>query len=249
MVTADAQAESLTASDSSAADSAAHAERVQAIRQAMPQWAQLAGGFKPAPARNPSLPTLVGLFILILCFFVVLTGISLKDQHREQSVMASLERTFAGEGMATPSDDQAPDQQAKHMLGNLRARLGAEVPLVSGVTAETSDVLLLNLPRNLVFIGSGPDLAPAFAQILNQTSQALKTGPADFAYEIEVGLTAPVPDEKTVAAGNAIANALRAAGFANDNAMVSVTPGAAEAISLTVRLRPNARLQPEGGNP
>jgi hypothetical protein len=246
-VSTDAKAERLTASDSNAGDSAAHAARVEAIRQAMPQWAQLAGGFKPAAARNPSLPTLVGLFILILCFFVVLTSISLKDRHREQSVMASLERTFAGEGMSVPSEDQPADQQVKHMLGDLRAKLGSEVPLVSGVTPETSDVLVLNLPHALVF-NAGGDLAPAFSQILGQTAQALKTGPADFAYEIEIGLTAPTLDEKAVAAGNAVAGALRAAGFANDTAMVSLTPSETETIALTIRLRPDARLQ-SGGNP
>jgi hypothetical protein len=245
-VTADAQAESFHASDSGAGDSAAHAERVAAIRQAMPQWAQLASGLKPAPARNPSLPTLVGLFILILCFFVVLTSISLKDQRREKSVMTSLERTFSGQGMAQPSPDVPADLQTKRLLGNLRAKLGAEVPLVSGVAAETSDVLMLDLPHDLVFAGSGTALAPGFAQILNETAQALKNGPADFAYEIEVGLTEPVLDEKAVAAGDAVAGALRAAGFASDTAMVSLTPGAKEAIVLTVRLRPNARLDSEG---
>ncbi len=162
--------------------------------------------------------------------------------------MTSLERTFAGEGMSVPSEDPQPaDQQVKRMLGDLRTKLGSEVPLVSGVTPETSDVLVLNLPHGLVFAAGG-DLAPAFADILAQTSQALKTGPADFAYEIEVGLTEPTLDAKAIAAGNAVAGALRAAGFANDTAMVSLTPGKTEAIALTVRLRPDARLQP-GGTP
>src|SRR5882672_4071399 len=80
-MTADAQADGPYASDSGSGDSVAHEARVAAIRHAMPQWAQMSSGLKPAPARNPSLPTLVGLFILILCFFVVLTSISLKDQR------------------------------------------------------------------------------------------------------------------------------------------------------------------------
>jgi hypothetical protein len=241
-VTADTPAESLRASAAGSDDSEAHAARVAAIRQAMPQWVQLSIGATPAGARNPSLPTLVGLFILILCFFVVLTSISLKDQRREKSVMASLERTFAGEGMATPSDEQ-PAEQVKHLLGNLRAKLGAEVPLVSGVaTTETADVLMLTLPHNLVFNGASTDLAPGFQQILNQAFQALKTGPADFAYEIELGLSESTLSERAVAEGNAMAGALRAAGFSNDAAMVSLTPGATDKIALTIRLRPNARL-------
>ncbi len=240
MTAADAQAESLSASDAHSDDSA-HAERVAAIRQAIPQWAQLSQGFKPAPARNPSLPTLVGLFILILCFFVVLTSISLKDRHREQSVMSSLE------GMATPDAAEAPpEQQAKKMLGNLRSKLFSEVPLVTGEKPVTADVLQLDLPRTLVFSGAGADLSPGFTPILTQAFQALKNGPADFAYEIEIGLSAPTLDDKAVAEGNAIGNALRAAGFANDAAMVSLTPGKDPAIALTIRLRPNARLDSGG---
>jgi hypothetical protein len=247
-VTADARADSLTASDSTADDQVAHEARAAAIRQAMPQWAQLSSGFKPpAAATNPSLPTLVGLFILILCFFVVLTSISLKDQRREHSVMASLERTFSGEGMATPLPVPA-DAQTKRMLGDLLAKLGADVPLVSGVTSQDGDVLVLDLPRSLVFAGSGTDAAPGLGQILARVSQALKAGPSDFAYEIEIGLTEPALDEKAVAEGNAVAGALRAAGFANNAAMVSLIPGPAEAIALTIRLRPDARLD-QGGNP
>jgi hypothetical protein len=98
----------------------------------------------------------------------------------------------------------------------------------------------------LVFKAAGVELAPGFQQILNQAFEALKAGPVDFAYEIELGLTAPTLDEKAVAEGNAMAGALRAAGFANDSAMVSLTPGAADAIALTIRLRPTARLDQEG---
>ena len=45
-----------------------------------------------------------------------------------------------------------------------------------------------------------------------------------------------------------MAGALRAAGFSNDAAMVSLTPGASDKIALTIRLRPNARLD-QGGTP
>jgi hypothetical protein len=237
----------LTAAQASAdqEDRASFAAKAAEIRAALPQWAQLASGTGPAAARNPSLPTLVGLFILILCFFVVLTSISLRDQTRERSVMASLQQTFStAEGGAPPSDEP-PDKQAKRLLGDLRSRLGAEVPLVSGVTPAVADALVLNLPPDLVFKGDGAELAEGFPQILARSFQALKSGPADYAYEVEVGLSAPQIDDKTVARGTAIAAALRDAGFANDAAMVSLTPGSGAMVALTVRLRPNARLKPD----
>jgi hypothetical protein len=72
---------------------------------------------------------------------------------------------------------------------------------------------------------------------------ALKTGPVDFDYEVEVALSAPKMDEAAIAGAGAVGAALRQAGFANDAASVSLMPGDGRLIALTVRLRPNARLQ------
>ena len=221
-----------------------HETRAAELRRAMPKWIETASGASSGPARNPSLPTLVGLLILILCFFVVLTSISLRDKGREQSVMTSLSHAFSNSG-AAPSSAEPADQQTRKLLGDLKATLNAEVPLVSGVSPETSDDYELKLPRNLVFSENGT-MASGFPRILGQAMSALKTGPADFAYEIEVAITAPQVDEKAIASGAAVAAALRGAGFANDAASVSLQQGSGETVSLTIRLRPNARLAPAG---
>jgi hypothetical protein len=229
-------------------DSITHEARVAELKAAMPQWLDAAAGFKAVPARNPSLPTLVGLLILILCFFVVLTSISLRNKEREHSVMAGLSQAFSSTGLA-PSSPVGEEAETRKLLGDLRAALNAEVPLVDGVAPRTADDYVLNLPRRLVFDGDGTTLAAGFSGILAQAMRALKTGPADFAYEVEVALTAPRMDEKAIAGASAVAAALRAAGFANDAASVSLRPGAGETVSLAVRLRPNARLAPDGGQP
>lgn len=224
-------------------DTAAHEARAAALKAAMPQWLDAAAGFKPMPARNPSLPTLVGLLILILCFFVVLTSISLRNTEREKSVMAGLSQAFSSTGLA-PSSPVGEEAETRKLLGDLRAALNAEVPLISGVAPETGDDYVLNLPRGLVFAQDGTSLASGFPGILAQAMHALKTGPADFAYEVEVVLSAPQMDDKAIAGASAIAAALREAGFANDAAAVSLQPGDGQSISLAVRLRPNARLAP-----
>jgi hypothetical protein len=74
----------------------------------------------------------------------------------------------------------------------------------------------------------------------------LKTGPVDFDYEIEVVMSAPKMDDAAIAGASAVGAALRAAGFANDAAAVSLQPGDGQVIALTVRLRPNARVAPNG---
>jgi len=53
-------------------------------------------------------------------------------------------------------------------------------------------------------------------------------------------------DDKAIAGASAVAAALREAGFANDTASVSLQPGDGQMVALTVRLRPNARLDPQG---
>ena len=229
-------------------DSTTHEARVAELKAAIPQWLDAAAGFKPVPSRNPSLPTLVGLLILILCFFVVLTSISMRNTDREHSVMAGLSQAFANTGLA-PSSPVGEEAETRKLLGDLRAALNAEVPLVNGVKPETADDYALNLPRGLVFADDGTSLASGFPGILAQTMHALKTGPADFVYEIEVALSTPRMDEKAIAGASAVAGALRAAGFANDTAAVSLQPGDGQMVVLTVRLRPNAHLGQPGGQP
>ena len=224
-------------------DSTTHEARVAALRAAMPQWLDAAAGFKPAPARNPSLPTLVGLLILILCFFVVLTSISMRDQTREQSVMAGLSQAFSKSGLA-PDSPAAKEAETRKLLGDLRSTLNAEVPLVKGVAPDTADDYAFNMPRNMVFAEDGTSLASGFPNTLDQAMKALKTGPADFAYEVEVVISAKQMDSTAIAGATAIAAALRKAGFANDAASVSLQPGDGAVVALTIRLRPNARLQP-----
>jgi hypothetical protein len=232
------------AAASQESDPAAHEIRAAELRAAIPQWLDAASGFKPVPARNPSLPTLVGLLILIMCFFVVLTSLSMRDQKREQSVMTGLSQAFSKSGLAPESP--APEVDTRKLLGDLRAQLHAEVPLLSGVTPETADDYTLNLPRRLVFAEDGTSLASGFPGILDQAMRALRSGPADFAYEVEVALNAAQMNDKAIAGASAIAAALRKAGFANDAASVSLQPGDGETVSVTIRLRPNARVAPLG---
>jgi hypothetical protein len=221
--------------------------RATEIRRALPQWVADAAGFKAAPARNPSLPTLVGLLILILCFFVVLTSISLRDQKREHSVMSSLEHTFAGQGAARNAP--GADQDTHRILGNLRASITAQVPLVTGTAATSADDLMLALPRNLVFAADGDTLAEDFPRILQQTKAALAASPSGFAYEVEIAIASPKRDKAAIALAALVDRAVRAAGFAPGSAVVSLTEGKPDSVALIVRLRPNARLDNPGAEP
>jgi hypothetical protein len=220
--------------------------RVAELKAAMPQWLDAAAGIKSGVARNPSLPTLVGLLILVMCFFVVLTSISMRNEKRADSVLSGLSRAFANTGLA-PSTMVGEEAETRKLLGDLRAALNAEVPLQSNVKPETADEYVMTLPRDQVFAKDGATLIPGFSGTLANVTHALKTGPVDFDYEVEVALSAPKMDDAAIAGASAVGTALRQAGFANDAASVSLIPGDGQVIWLTVRLRPNARI--EDGQP
>jgi hypothetical protein len=227
-------------------DPSSHETRVAELRAAMPQWLDAAAGMKQGVARNPSLPTLVGLLILVMCFFVVLTSLSLRNEKRADSVMSGLSRTFSNTGLA-PSTMVGEEAETRKLLGDLRASLNAEVPLQSNVKPETADEYVMTLPRDQVFAEDGRTLIPGFAGTLANVMHALKTGPVDFEYEVEVAMSAAKMDDAAIAGASAVGAALRQAGFANDAASVSLQQGEGQSIALTVRLRPNARIAPSGG--
>jgi hypothetical protein len=230
------------AAPSPESDPASHEVRVAELKAAMPQWLDAAAGVKSGVARNPSLPTLVGLLILVMCFFVVLTSISMRNEKRADSVLSGLSRAFANTGLA-PSTMVGEEAETRKLLGDLRAALNAEVPLQSNVKPETADEYVMTLPRDQVFAKDGTTLIPGFSGTLANVTHALKTGPVDFDYEVEVALSAPKMDDAAIAGASAVGAALRQAGFANDAASVSLVPGDGQVIWLTVRLRPNARIE------
>ena len=83
-----------TAAASESAAKPAEASLTQAVR-----WRVPVVSVPPATAgqsRNPSLPTFVGLIILILTFFIVLTSISIRDETKSDSAIASVQEAFSG---------------------------------------------------------------------------------------------------------------------------------------------------------
>jgi hypothetical protein len=160
--------------------------------------------------------------------------------------MSSLEQTFSGAGAAHPGPTE---QDTRRILGNLRASITAEVPLVTGTAPMSADDLTLALPRNLVFTADNAKLADGFQHILQQTKAALAGSPSGFAYEVEIAITASKRDEAMIASAALVDQALRATGFAPGSALVSLSEGKPDAVALIVRLRPNARVENSGDEP
>src|ERR1700742_2613942 len=73
--------------------------------------------FRQAGIRNPSLPTLLSLFFLLLAFFIVLNSLSQRDSHKQSGVAASIDQTF---GISSADQMSASDNIQQTTTGILR---------------------------------------------------------------------------------------------------------------------------------
>lgn len=161
-------------------------------------------------ARNPSLPTLVALFILILTFFIVLTSISMKDQAKSQAAIASLQDAFSGNGVPVDGvpEEEEDETAAQNYIAGLTHRIQSLVPLMGGKQGPASDRQVLWLPINLVFAGEGDKLAPAFSSVLREIVSSLGEVPQRLTPHLEMRLCAPGPSDQLRVRAVAIGTAL-----------------------------------------
>jgi hypothetical protein len=166
----------------------------------------------PQP-RNPSLPTFVGLIILILTFFIVLTSISMKDRSKSDAAIASLQEAFSGTAAATQEVDGKKDEEvARTFIAGLTNRIQSLVPLMGGKTAPASDHQVLWLPVELAFPAATAAPAPLFSTVLREVVKSLAEVPERLTPHIEMRLCASEASDQLRARAVAIGAALSAAG-------------------------------------
>jgi hypothetical protein len=161
-------------------------------------------------ARNPSLPTFVGLIILILTFFIVLTSISLHDQRKSEAAIASIQDAFSGSAVAAEEVKKKDDQQAaRDYIAGLTDRIQSLVPLMGGKSAPAGDHQVLWLPVDLAFAPEKTMLEPLFPKVLREVVLSLNGIPQRLTPHIEMRLCATEPNDmlrdRAVAIGAALA--------------------------------------------
>ncbi|HET6157433.1 MAG TPA: flagellar motor protein MotB [Dongiaceae bacterium] len=178
----------------------------QAVRWRVPVMAP------PRPAsqaRNPSLPTFVGLIILILTFFIVLTSISLHDKTKSEAAIASVQEAFSGNAVTAEDVPVKKDEEvARDYIAGLTHRIQSLVPLMGGKPGPASDHQVLWLPTDLAFPADSAALAPLFPTVLREVVQSLDGIPQRLTPHIEMRLCATDPSdqlrERAVAIGSAL---------------------------------------------
>jgi hypothetical protein len=189
-----------TAAPESAAKPA-EASLTQAVRWRVPV---VAVPHAVTQSRNPSLPTFVGLIILILTFFIVLTSISIRDKTKSDSAIASVQEAFSGNAVTTEDVPAKKDEEiARAYIEGLTHRIQSLVPLMGGKKGPASDHQVLWLPAELAFAADGTTMAPIFPTVLREVVNSLSGIPQRLTPHIEMRLCATEPSDALLSAEKA----------------------------------------------
>jgi hypothetical protein len=196
-------------------------------------------------SRNPSLPTFVGLIILILTFFIVLTSISIRDKTKSDSAIASVQEAFSGNAVtAEDVPEKKDDEIAREYIEGLTHRIQSLVPLMGGKKGPASDHQVLWLPAELAFSANDSTMAPQFPTVLREVVNSLSGIPQRLTPHIEMRLCATEPSNELRARAVAIGTALTAERAPLKQFSIGIAACDPKAIGIAVALAPTVEPLP-----
>lgn len=233
-----------TTSDTIASEGAKPAEATltQAVRWRVPV---VTVPHAVASSRNPSLPTFVGLIILILTFFIVLTSISIRDEVKSDSAIASVQEAFSGSAVTTEDVPAKKDEEiARAYIEGLTSRIQSLVPLMGGKKGPASDHQVLWLPVDLAFTADGAAMTTVFPSVLREIVNSLSGIPRRLTPHIEMRLCATEPGDTLRDRAVAIGAALTAEKAPLTQFSVGIAACDPKALGIAVALAPAVDLPP-----
>ena len=199
--------------------------------------------FRQAGIRNPSLPTLLSLFFLLLAFFIVLNSLSQHDTRRQQSVATSIDQTF-GSGIADPmSAAENAREETTGILRGLASYFGALLPADRQKLLITANQLTMHLPVDLFFAKVDGTLTSKptdqASVILRQIGAAVGKRPLGWGCELTIEVAAQSLGQVDVERAGQLAVMLSSTGSQERNDLsVGLATGDPQWLTIVVRLRP-----------
>lgn len=188
--------------------------------------------------RNPSLPTFVGLIMLILTFFIVLTSMSINDRKKSDAALVSLQDAFAGDALPGPAEEPDAETVSRDFIAGLTGRIQSLVPLMGGQKTTPAEDQVLWLPLSLAFNGAGTEVVPAFTPVLRELLVASEKIPDRFDYKVELRLCAETANEQLRLRATALARALIALQAPLSNFVVGTEGCQPDRMAFAVALAP-----------
>jgi hypothetical protein len=158
----------------------------------------------------------LGVFILLLAFFILLNSISHFHDEKVGAVIRSVDDAFSTQALLTgsPGDRQQARREAARAVQDLGDLIRAELPLAKVEAGTETGTLHVTMPASNLFAGDGLAIRPSQQGLMDRIARAMENRPrgvsvrAEFLFATKgVEDTAPL-----VARAGALARAVSALG-------------------------------------
>lgn len=141
---------------------------------------------RPDGGEGPTLLYL-GVFILLLAFFILLNSISHVHKDKAGAVIRSVDDAFSIQALLEGSagDRQQVRRDAAQALADLGDLIRAELPLAKVEAGKETGTLHVTMPASYLFAGDGATIRPDQQGLLDRIARALETRPAGLSVRAE----------------------------------------------------------------
>lgn len=193
----------------------------------------------PQPAGDQTIALFLGLYLVVLAFFILLVSISTLEESKSKKVMDSLSSTFTS--IVPPSADlqsfKAKDGDVlagQEFQQQVTGIFATELGIDKVQTVQPGRQMRLILSADSLFFQAEARIRPAMYPLLDRTVAALSNRPTGLRYDLEFvigtptlsdGKTMPIAQTLEVARAGAFARAMFDRGIPPDSVSVGMRPG------------------------
>jgi hypothetical protein len=203
-----------------------------------------------APPKDPTLALFLGLYLILLAFFVLLNTMATLKEDRIKAVLSSLLATFSTEilSRAAPTEFAASVGEilaVEEFHREIRDFFESAVPLARVESFSAGTVMRIRLPADQLFEPESIRIRADRDELLYRIERAMTRDVEEVRYEVQLttftgpflGGDTPPGNLLEVARAGAFARALDARGVPRGAVVIGALPGNPDELELTFRLR------------
>ncbi|MCP5366030.1 MAG: flagellar motor protein MotB [Hyphomicrobiales bacterium] len=215
---------------------------------------------KPEEPRDNTLALFLGLYLLVLAFFILLVTISTLEEVKSKAVMQSLSSTFASIFPASTTLSAFTSQEGEFLAGQefqeeVTGIFATTFPVAKVEVIHPGRLMHVTLPSDRMFHDGEDRVREARKEMLDRIVAAISNRPDGLRYDLDfvigsppaVGAGLPIGSTLEMRRAGAFAQEMAARGLPADSLAVAMAPGSPDQVSLQfhVRRRDEARVRLE----
>ncbi|MBL8660861.1 MAG: hypothetical protein JNM75_14030 [Rhodospirillales bacterium] len=196
-----------------------------------------------ASRADPSVSLFLGLYLLILAFFILLVSLSTIEEKKARAVMESLSTTFGSERPAGSALGISGGDGSLPVVQNFLAALARIVRVAELKTLGPGRLMRVSLPMAVVFAAGAETPRPSLYPLLDRTVATLSAPPPGLRVDFEFALApgATVAGQALAARrADVFAREMLARGAPPARLSIALAPAAGDEAWLTFRIESTA---------